>query len=54
VPTNKVKSVAIQEGMQTLRMAGRNKILEGRTTIGEVLGATVADTTQEIVKKADE
>ncbi len=43
-PTNKLKQVAIEEGMRTLRMSGRTKILEGRTTISEVLSATVADT----------
>lgn len=54
VATSKLKQLAIEEGMETLRMAGRNKILEGRTTIGEVLGATVADTTKEIKLEADE
>ena len=51
--SNKLKQIAIQDGMQTLRMAGRNKILEGRTTIGEVLGATVADTPQDSMATAE-
>ena len=37
-PSNELKRIAIAEGMETLRMAGINKVLEGRTTIGEVLG----------------
>ena len=52
--TNKLKQLSIQDGMETLRMAGRNKIREGRTTIGEVVGATVADKIQETVKIVDE
>jgi hypothetical protein len=40
-------------GMQSLRMAGINKILEGRTTISEVLSATVADGAQENGADAD-
>jgi type IV pilus assembly protein PilB len=43
-PTNELKRLAIAEGMETLRMAGINKVLEGRTTIPEVVGATMADT----------
>ena len=42
-PTNKLKKMAIAEGMQTLRMSGRNKVIEGRTTISEVLSVTMAD-----------
>jgi type IV pilus assembly protein PilB len=38
-----LKRLAIQEGMQTLRMAGLEKIAEGVTTIDEVLGTTAAD-----------
>jgi type IV pilus assembly protein PilB len=52
--SNKLKQIAIQDGMETLRMAGRRKILEGRTTISEVLGATVADTINEKAPVADE
>jgi type IV pilus assembly protein PilB len=54
LPANQLKGLAIREGMQTLRMAGRNKILEGRTTISEVISATMADTIQDIVAEADE
>jgi type IV pilus assembly protein PilB len=38
-----LKRMAIQEGMQTLRMAGLQKIGEGVTTIDEVLGTTASD-----------
>jgi type IV pilus assembly protein PilB len=41
--TTELKRQAIREGMETLRMAGINKVLEGRTTIGEVVAATMAD-----------
>jgi type IV pilus assembly protein PilB len=41
--TMDLKRMAIIEGMKTLRMAGANKVLEGRTTIGEVVSATMAD-----------
>ncbi len=53
-PTNRVKQIAISQGMQTLRMAGRNKIIEGRTTIGEVLSATVEDTLYETPPPTDQ
>ncbi|MEN6625356.1 MAG: type IV-A pilus assembly ATPase PilB [Candidatus Sumerlaeia bacterium] len=53
-PTNRIKQLAISQGMQTLRMAGRNKILEGRTTIGEVLSATVEDTLYETPPPVDQ
>ncbi len=53
MPTNQLKDLAIQRGMKSLRMAGRNKILEGRTTFGEVLTATVEDTVQSPVEKTD-
>jgi len=52
--TNKLKQLAIQEGMETLRMAGRKKVLEGRTTISEVLSATVVDTAHENPVAVDE
>ncbi|MCD6385555.1 type IV-A pilus assembly ATPase PilB [Candidatus Sumerlaeota bacterium] len=44
VPANVIKEAAIEEGMQTLRQAGIKKVLEGITTIEEVLSVTVADT----------
>ncbi len=53
VSTNQLKRLAMAEGMQTLRMAGINKVLEGRTTISEVLSATMADTVQEIAVATD-
>ncbi len=43
-PSNKIKQAAIEEGMQTLRSAGIEKVLEGITTIEEVLSVTVSDT----------
>ncbi|MCL5269301.1 MAG: Flp pilus assembly complex ATPase component TadA [bacterium] len=49
-PTNKIKKMAIASGMETLRVAGQHKIFEGRTTIGEVVTATVADTFKETDK----
>jgi type IV pilus assembly protein PilB len=54
IPTNQLKKKAIMEGMETLRMAGINKIFEGRTTIEEVIGATVADQLNEKADSADE
>ncbi len=47
VPTQELKRLAIGEGMQTLRMSGNRKILEGRTTIEEVVSNTVADELEE-------
>ncbi len=44
VPSNVIKEQAIKEGMQTLRQAGIKKILQGMTTVEEVLAITVADT----------
>jgi len=41
--TIQLKQAAIQEGMESLRMAGINKIIEGATTVEEVLAITVAD-----------
>ena len=41
--TSQIKQKAIEEGMESLRMAGIKKILDGSTTIEEVLGVTVAD-----------
>jgi type IV pilus assembly protein PilB len=43
VSVDEIKRIAVREGMTTLRMAGNRKILEGRTTIEEVLSNTVAD-----------
>ncbi len=43
MPTNQLKKLAIQEGMETLRMAGIKKVLQGITTVEEVLSNTVAD-----------
>ncbi len=41
--TEEIKTTAIGEGMKTLRMSGLEKILEGVTTIEEVLNNTMAD-----------
>ena len=43
ISTNQLKRMAIEEGMQTLRMAGINKIDEGVTTIEEVIATTAPD-----------
>jgi type IV pilus assembly protein PilB len=43
VGVDEIKRIGVREGMTTLRMAGNRKILEGRTTIEEVLSNTVAD-----------
>jgi len=39
----KIKKVAVDAGMQTLRMDGARKVLEGITTVPEVLRVTQAD-----------
>lgn len=41
--TEEIKTQAISEGMTTLRMSGLGKVLEGVTTIEEVLDNTMAD-----------
>ena len=38
-----LKRFAIDEGMKTLRQSGLTKIIQGRTTIEEVLSVTVSD-----------
>jgi type IV pilus assembly protein PilB len=43
VPASELKRMAIRQGMKTLRMSGNAKILEGRTTLEEVISNTVAD-----------
>jgi len=40
---DEIKRLAIAGGMTTLRMAGNRKILEGRTSIEEVVSNTVSD-----------
>lgn len=41
VPEDQLRKVAIQEGMSTLRISGINKIIEGVTSIKEVVRRTV-------------
>jgi type IV pilus assembly protein PilB len=41
--TGELKRIAVEEGMETLRMAGIQKILQTQTTIEEVLAVTMAD-----------
>jgi type IV pilus assembly protein PilB len=41
--TAELKVAAIKSGMQTLRMAGINKVMEGMTTPAEVLRVTMSD-----------
>ena len=38
-----IKRVALNEGLQTLRMDGARKVLAGITTVAEVLRVTQAD-----------
>lgn len=38
-----IKQIAIENGMQSLRMAGLNKLMEGMTTVDEVLRVTFGD-----------
>jgi type IV pilus assembly protein PilB len=42
-PVNKLKTLAVKQGMRTLRMAGVRKCLQGVAAIEDVLGATMAD-----------
>ena len=43
IPATQLKKLAIEEGMQTLRGAGFDKVAQGMTTMDEVLGVTAAD-----------
>jgi type IV pilus assembly protein PilB len=43
ISTTALKRLAIEEGMETLRMAGLTKVREGVSTVDEVLGTTAAD-----------
>jgi type IV pilus assembly protein PilB len=43
VSSSQLKRIAIENGMQTLRQAGIKKVVDGITTIEEVLSTTVAD-----------
>lgn len=43
ISSTALKRIALEEGMQSLRMSGLMKIGDGVTTIDEVLGATAAD-----------
>ncbi len=44
IPANKIRDKAINDGMQTLRQCGWDKIIRGITTPDEVLRATLQDT----------
>jgi type IV pilus assembly protein PilB len=41
--TAELKAAAIASGMSTLRMSGNRKVLEGVTTVEEVMCVTMAD-----------
>jgi type IV pilus assembly protein PilB len=41
--TAEIRAMAQSQGMKTLRQAGLLKVLEGTTTIEEILRVTVAD-----------
>lgn len=43
LPVNKLKQLAVKQGLRTLRMAGLRKAMQGLATVEEVLGATIAD-----------
>ena len=43
ISSTELKRMAIQEGMQSLRMSGVKKVLAGMTTIEEVLSVTASD-----------
>ena len=43
VSSTEIKRIAIREGMQTLRAAGLNKVLESVTTIEEVVASSAPD-----------
>lgn len=42
-PTNEIKNAAVEDGMATLRMDGWDKVLQGVTTVDEVLRVTKTD-----------
>ena len=42
-PSNEIKKAATEEGMMTLRMDGWDKVLQGVTTVDEVLRVTKTD-----------
>ncbi|MBI5886438.1 MAG: type IV-A pilus assembly ATPase PilB [Deltaproteobacteria bacterium] len=42
-PTSEIKRIAIKDGMKTLRMSGITKVLEGVSTIEEIMRVTMAD-----------
>jgi type IV pilus assembly protein PilB len=41
--TTELKQAAIEGGMETIRRAGMNKLVEGVTTIDEVLRVSASD-----------
>jgi type IV pilus assembly protein PilB len=41
--TGHIKRYAVEEGMRTLRQSGLRKLIEGRTTVEEVISVTVGD-----------
>ncbi len=43
LPTNQLKKLAIQEGMESMRMAAVRKVLQGATTVAQTVELTVAD-----------
>jgi type IV pilus assembly protein PilB len=49
--TNQLKRAAIASGMLTLRMIGTRKVLQGVSTVAEVLGATANDECTEFTRR---
>jgi len=43
ITSTQLKRLAVEEGMETLRMAGLTKVKEGVTTLDEVIGNTASD-----------
>ena len=43
-PTQELRAAAIAEGMRPLRVSGQLAVLDGRTTVEEVLRETLLDT----------
>jgi type II secretory ATPase GspE/PulE/Tfp pilus assembly ATPase PilB-like protein len=42
VPTAELREIAQKQGMKTLRQSGLQKVLEGTTTVEEVLRVTMS------------
>jgi type IV pilus assembly protein PilB len=52
ISSNELKQVAIEEGMLSLRAVGMRKVMQGTTTIDEVLAVSIADDDKPIIAPA--